>query len=605
MTGSLINRFFAAPLALAFACLCLPAASAPGYKNFGVAVYVRAYEVREMKDQKLLEARWSAIEKQIKVSKVYLEVHRDGIVPDEEALAAAKKFFADRGIQTSGGIATVAAERNRFQTFCYLDPAERAKFKQIVEYAAKHFDEVILDDFFFTSCKTEAAIQAKGNKSWTRFRLDLMEDVAKNLVVAPARAVNPKVQLIIKYPNWYEHYQYLGYNVEAEPPLFDKVYTGTETRDPVYGGQHLQQYLGYDLVRWLENVKPGGNGGGWVDPGGMRTLNRYAEQLWITLFAKAPEITLFDYRSLLEPIRQEDGSLTQATEIGRVAGYTFEQVDGFIGKLGHPVGVKSYKPFHSSGEDFLNDYLGMAGIPIELVPQFPADSKTILLTEAAKFDAAIVEKIKRQLVAGKTVVITSGLLKALQGQGIEDIAEIECTAKKAVVRDFFSRFTSLKGNADILIPEIRYPTNDVWEVVGGLSQGNGYPILLQAGYASGTLYVLTIPDNMGDLYNLPAEVLTTIKEVLTRDLPVRVEAPAQVSLFVYDNNTFIVESFLDHFASVRVVADRKFTKLTDLKSAGGFFFPQGPPQVRGNSAVFDVFVGPNTYRVYQLEEEKK
>src|SRR5208283_1582258 len=485
MRRSLMNRFFAVPVALILTCFCLPAANAPGYQHFGVAVYVRAYEVREMKDLKLLEARWSAIEKQIKVSKVYLEVHRDGIIPDEEALATAKKFFADRGIKTSGGIATVAAERNRFQTFCYIDPAERAKFKQIVEYAAKHFDEVILDDFFFTSCKSEAAIQAKGAKSWTQFRLDLMADVAKNLVVAPARAVNPNVKLIIKYPNWYEHYQYLGYNVEAEPKLFDKVYSGTETRDAVYSNQHLQPYLGYDLVRWLDNVKPGANGGGWVDPGGARTLNRYAEQIAITLFAKAPEITLFDYRSLLEPIRQEDGSVVPATEIGRVAGYTFEQVDGFIGKLGHPVGVKSYKPFHSSGEDFLHDYLGMAGIPIDMVSEYPADAKVILLTETAKFDPGIVAKIKQSVASGKVVVITSGLLRALQGKGIEEIAEIECTDRKATVRDFLSFFTPLKGNADILVPQIRYPTNDAWEVVSGLSQGNGYPILLQAGYGAG------------------------------------------------------------------------------------------------------------------------
>ena len=600
-----MNRFFAAPLALILTCLCLPAANAPGYKNFGVAVYVRAYEVREMKDLKLLEARWSAIEKQIKVSKVYLEVHRDGIIPDEEALAAAKKFFADRGIQTSGGIATVTAERNRFQTFCYIDPAERAKFEQIVEYAAKHFDEVILDDFFFTSCKSEAAIQAKGNKSWTQFRLALMAEVAKNLVVDPALAVNPNVKLIIKYPNWYEHYQYLGYNVEAEPKLFDKVYTGTETRDAVYSNQHLQPYLGYDLVRWLENVKPGANGGGWVDPGGARTLNRYAEQLAITLFAKAPEITLFDYRSLLEPIRQEDGTLSQDTEIGRVAGYTFEQVDGFIGKLGRPVGVKSYKPFHSSGEDFLHDYLGMAGIPIDMRPDYPADAKVILLTETARFDPGIVAKIKQSVASGKIVVITSGLLCALQGKGIEDIAELECTGRKASVHDFLSFFTPLKGNADIVVPQIRYPTNDAWEVVSGLAQGNGYPILLQAGYGAGSLYVLTIPDNTADLYNLPAEALNPIREVLSRELPVRLEGPPQVSIYVYDNNTFIVQSFLDHFASLRIVADKKFVKLNDLKSGGGGFFPQPPPQIRGNSAVFDIFVGPNNYRVFQLEEAKK
>ncbi len=77
-------------------------------------------------------------------------------------------------------------------------------------------------------------------------------------MIKPAKAVNPKVKLVIKYPNWYEHYQGLGYNLEAEPKLFDGIYTGTETRDPVYTQQHLQQYQSYLIMRYLENVKPGG-----------------------------------------------------------------------------------------------------------------------------------------------------------------------------------------------------------------------------------------------------------------------------------------------------------------------------------------------------------
>ena len=68
------------------------------------------------------------------------------------------------------------------------------------------------------------------------------------------------------------------------------------------------------------------------------------------------------------------------------AGSVFEQVDGFLGKLGKPIGVKSYKPFHSSGEDFLHDYIGMLGIPMEMVPEFPTDAPTVFLTESAKFD---------------------------------------------------------------------------------------------------------------------------------------------------------------------------------------------------------------------------
>jgi len=39
--------------------------------------------------------------------------------------------------------------------------------------------------------------------------------------------------------------------------MFDMIYAGTETRDPVYTTQHLQQYQGYAIMRYFENVKPG------------------------------------------------------------------------------------------------------------------------------------------------------------------------------------------------------------------------------------------------------------------------------------------------------------------------------------------------------------
>ncbi len=130
---------------------------------------------------------------------------------------------------------------------------------------------------------------------------------------------------------------------------------------------------------------------------------------------------------MIQPVKRADGTTVSPTTIARAAGYTFEKVDKFLGKLGRPVGVKSYKPYHSTGEDFLHNYLGMCGIPMDLVPQFPAAEKMILLTECAKFDPALVAKIKGQLQDGKSVVITSGLLRALQGKGIEDIAELRYT----------------------------------------------------------------------------------------------------------------------------------------------------------------------------------
>ncbi len=273
------------------------------------------------------------------------------------------------------------------------------------------------------------------------------------------------------------------------------------------------------------------------------------------------------------------------SEVTRVAGYVFNQVDGFIGKLGKPVGVKTYKPYHSSGEDFLPSYLGMAGIPMDIVPEFPSDAHTILLTEAAKYDTAIVEKIKKQLTSGKNVVITSGLLKALQGKGIEDIIELEYTGKTVAATQFFGRGVDAKSDSQILIPEIRYATNDSWEVVSAWtspSRTTGTPILLEARYSKGVLYVLTIPQAQGDLYSLPPEVLRAIRNVLGRDVYVAVDTPALVSLFVYDNDKFIVESFRDNFAPVKIVTDGRITKLRDLTT--------GQPvigQKQGNRTAFD------------------
>ncbi|HTQ56071.1 MAG TPA: hypothetical protein VMI94_16500 [Bryobacteraceae bacterium] len=585
-----MHRIFLAGL------LSMSAALAGGnnYKNFDVALYSRVYETRQMKDPAWLESRWEAISRNLKVDKIYLETHRDTVVVDQETLDAAKKFFLSKGVKVSGGITATINERNLFETYCYSDPAQRQKLKEVVEFTARNFDEIILDDFFFTDCKNDGEIQAKGNQSWTAYRLALMDRAGRELVVNPAKAVNPRVHIIIKYPNWYDHFQYMGFNLETEPKYFDKIYTGTETRDPMFG-QHLQQYNGYSIFRYFENIKPGGNAGGWVDQGGMRIPGRYAEELWITLFAKAPEITLFNIGSLYQP------STPTESQAAHIAGETFAKADTFLGQLGRPLGVKTYKPYHSSGEDFLPSYLGMAGIPMDIVPDFPADAQTILLTEQAKFDPGIVGKIKKRLAAGATVAITSGLLKALQGKGIEDIVELDNTGQTVATREFqgFRLGGNNKAESDILIPLIRYATNDAWEVVSGLTsptKTSGAPVLLFARYSKGLLYVLTIPTAMGDLYSYPQGVWRAIRDVLTRDMYVHLDAPPRVSLFVYDNDRFIVESFQDSPVEAHILTEKRITRLRDVVTGVEL---TGQPQ--GSNTVFTTPLERASYRVFAAQ----
>jgi hypothetical protein len=301
--------------------------------------------------------------------------------------------------------------------------------------------------------------------------------------------------------------------------------------------------------------------------------------------------------------------------MARVAGYSLEQVDKFLDKLGTPTGLKSYRPYHATGEDFLHNYFGMIGIPIDLYPTFPSDADVVLLTEAAKFDPDIVSKIKKQLTAGKSVVITSGLLRALQDKGIQDIWELHYTDRKASVTEFIGRGGNPIGSSKlangILIPQIDFLTNDAWALVQGVENQNGYPILLMDKYSKGTLYVLTIPDNFSDLYLLPPDVLSTIKNVILPDAKVRLNGPSQTSLFTYDNNTFIVQSFLPTDANVTLSVSPDFSKLHDLledhvisgqperaaRSGPGRQAPQGPPRMS-----FQLQLAPHSYQVFQLEK---
>src|SRR5499427_1213780 len=429
-----MTRSLRSAVCLIWAITCIVFSSdslrAQRYQSFRVAVYIPAGVVERMKGPQWLERTWTTINSQLKVDKVYIETYRSRRVIDEQLLEQLKNFFRDRGLQVAGGIAHTSEDARQFQTFSYADPKEREYVKHISELTARHFDEIILDDFFFYMSKNDVDIAAKGGKTWTQYRVEAMDEVSRELVLKPARAVNPKVKVIIKYPNWYEHFQGLGYDLDQQPKMFDGIYTGTETRDPVATDQHLQQYESYQIFRYFENISPGKNGGGWVDTFSVMYLDRYAEQLWDTMFAKAPEIMLFNWDLLLQQIRPgERGSWKdlhtsldldqmQASfhasaavpepTMARVAGYALEQVDQITGKLGRPVGLKSYKPYQSSGEDFLHNYLGMIGIPIDLYSSFPTDANVVLLTESARSDPEIVDRIKRQLTSGKNVVITSG-----------------------------------------------------------------------------------------------------------------------------------------------------------------------------------------------------
>lgn len=568
------------------------------YKNFELALYCRVWDLNAISDLNAFAESFKLMEKHLKINKVYLETLRNFETISREKMMEIKEFFSSRGMKTSGGITVTAAEDFNgvgFKSLCYMHETDRGKLKETVEFTASLFDEIILDDFYFTNCKCEYCMKAKGDRSWAEFRTVLMKEVSEELVLKPARQVNPKVNVIIKFPNWYEHYQETGYNLADEPGMFDMVYTGTETRDPLHAQQHLPRYLSYFIMRYIENVKPGKNGGGWFDPYECSyNLGSYVEQANLTLFGKAREVTLFCLASLLE----EDGAVFIP-----LAGHVFDSMDRHLDKLGTPTGTACYIPYHSCGEDYLHNYIGMLGIPLEPFPQYPKEHNNIFLTENAAKDRDIIAKIQQSLLKGANVVITSGLVKALKDKGFEDLAKIRYSERKAAVKSFaisknginFSGFTY--AEKAMMIPQLEYSTNDAWQMAAAMGGDNSFPILLQVSYGKGNLFILTIPDDFGDLYNYPKEVLKAVRKAFAPDTPVKLDCRSKVGLFTYDNDTFILESFLSHDEEIALEIDSEGAKLFNLVTGDEI---QG--HTRMNKTEFKFSIPPTSYRILKIEK---
>jgi hypothetical protein len=126
-------------------------------------------------------------------------------------------------------------------------------------------------------------------------------------------------------------------------------------------------------------------------------------------------------------------------------------------------------------------------------------------------------------------------------------------------------------------------------------------------YTKGKFYVLTIPDNVIDLYNLPVEVLSRIKEILMPNMPALLEAPGYTSMFVYDNNTLIVESFKNEKQQVKLRLSQDFTKGTDILTGKempsekrDFFQGWRKPPI--SRTILNLELKPHSYTVIKLEK---
>ncbi len=168
------------------------------------------------------------------VTHVFLETFRSNYRADRQTLERAKSRFKAEGFDVSGCVTTtivgkVSTGWNLIS--CYTNEGTQRHLQEIFEYSASIFDQIMIDDFLFTDCQCNECDQARGQKSWADYRCELMIRAGRDRILAPARAVNAGVKIIIKYPQWYDNFHNRGYEVLRQTADYERIWVGTETRD--------------------------------------------------------------------------------------------------------------------------------------------------------------------------------------------------------------------------------------------------------------------------------------------------------------------------------------------------------------------------------------
>lgn len=369
------------------------------------------------------------------VTHAFIESFRDGYTAEKKALEHARDRFRQAGFDVSGCVTTtkVGKDSTGWKSIaCCTDEPTQKHIQEIFEYAASMFDEIMIDDFWFTDCECGDCQKARGDKTWVEYRCDLMTKVSRDRILAPARAVNKQVKIILKYPQWYASYHDRGYDVVRETAEFDRIWVGTETRDPdnERWGKKCQ-YEAYYIMRWLGGIGGAKCGGGWFDPYGTHE-DTYVEQARQTVLADAKEMLLFCYGSLLrdtgpanvERLRTEVPGLFQLAKLVR----------------GQPLkGIAAPKPPNSDAfnEQYVYDFVGMFGLPLVPTAEIRTDVKAAFLPVDALKDGQLADKLKAMLAARTPVLVTDGLAKKLPASlaGDENLLVLKVNGKPGSLLD--------------------------------------------------------------------------------------------------------------------------------------------------------------------------
>jgi hypothetical protein len=480
----------------------------------------------------------------LRLTKVYLE-NASG---DPASIATLRDIAADlraRGLQVSGAVVP-AGEHG---PLCYNDPKDMAMLEGRVRVLAQVFDEIIVDDWLFTTCTSAKSLEERGAESWADYRSRLVAEESKRHLIDAAKQVNPRVQVIIKYPNWYEGHRQHGYDVARQTPQFDGVSVGIETRQRATHDQHIPIYSGYVFQQWI-----GGNAGAkwrsaWLDNYEMQGAdNDFVAEVWQAVLARTPEIIFWCAGGLHPPAASASNYphlVAMMPEFDRLAGMI----------EGPARGIPIHLPLGSVGEYNIFGYLGMIGLPMAPCTVFPVKTKTAIFTQHSLRDPQLADELLARVRAGREVFLTWPLLKDLRqsemGRVFNVIADDgTATASTFRVREDHWSGKPVEAARPFTFPKIQLSTWPYVRDVALVREDADFGVLLRTPYLDGQVDVLDLPDNSYDLLRLPEPVLNAIRGCFIDELGVRLAGPGGVALYPYGESQYVLYNMNDVAARV-------------------------------------------------------
>ena len=423
----------------------------------------------------------------------------------------------------------------------WQNPKTQRDVKEKIEMSASLFDELMVDDFLCTSDTSLESKAAKGDRSWSKYRRDLLSELSSKIIIEPAKKINPNIKMIIKFPQWYDRFHLFGYDPEREPLIYDKVWIGTETR-----GQYTQRfgfvqpYEGFISYRWMKDIAGSKLSGGWFDHGDC-DKNDFIEQAYQTVIAGAKEIILFSYGVFAHGHKGHHLLRTQFPQLADLSKFVND----------NPVeGVAGYKPFHSDagGDLYLMDIIGSLGIPIVPYNKYPENSSVIFLPTQAAMDKDILKKIEKSISNNATIIFTVGFLaNAKDGKKLAALAGIKYPV---IIEPIKANSILVGGNIEKISIGLDLEANI--QIVNGKSLLNSIvgskniPFLVKSNQINASIFtlnshtfsqedfdkvgeVLLCPKPLG-LLEIPKKWANTIRNVFTANLFFKLNAATRISV---------------------------------------------------------------------------